>query len=166
MIHAPAILAAEAAATAARREAQYPPLVAVGKIAPADAARDIRVWHAIARDWRYAAGQPISGSARATPAEKRDACADAVRRFDRALAKAIAATPPAVARDCADGADLDQLRDRHGDAAAPILAIHDQREPVIGLRDFYARADPDRSLDLLHIRSTQLARAAGQGCKA
>lgn len=152
----PAALAAEAASAAARRREQYPALVAAGRIGADEAADEIRIWSAIAADWAWVAGH--SGAAMidgTTPAERAQACAVSVGRFDRALAKAIAQAPDAVRADCTEGRDLADLRAAHGEAAAPILAILAQRDAMEAMRDLY-RA-PASFAALARLRAEQAA---------
>jgi len=121
-----------------RREALYPPLISAGKLDGAAAEREIHVWNTIARDCRFAgegtaAPRPDEPSAE----EKIAVLKTSIRRYDRALAKAIEAAPDDLRRDCIDGACLHQLEQLYGDAIQPIHDIHDQRERMERLRDWY-----------------------------
>lgn len=153
----PAALAAEAASAAARRREQYPALVAAGRIGAEDAAEEIRIWSAIAADWAWVAGHSGAGLVDGTtPAERAQACAVSVSRFDRTLAKAIAQAPDAVRADCTEGRNLADLRAAHGEAVAPILAILAQRDAIEAMRDLY-RA-PHSFAALARLRAEQAAR--------
>jgi hypothetical protein len=148
-----AAIAAEADAALARRAERYPELVAQGRLPADQAALEQRVWRAIAADWSWAAGQPRRAFEDAGLDEKRAAVADSIRRFDRQLAAAITAAPADVRRDCTEGRDLTELAQLHGDAVAPILAIHAQRELVTAMRAMYVLHHPFREFARLRARA-------------
>ncbi len=131
-------LAIEAEGALQRREEQYPALVEAGKIAAEVADREIRTWRAIAADWRAVVdgGDPVAGDGTGLR-EKIEALTESIRRYDRALARAIDAAPDAVRRDCTDGQPLWLLDQRHGAAVESIMEIHRQRDRVIDMRAWY-----------------------------
>lgn len=122
----------DALASLRRREEQYPVLVATGKLDRATADREIALWNGIARDCRADGAEPLTD----LPA-KREALAESIRRFDRALAKAIAGLPEKARINCFEGITLWHLELLHGEAVHPILEIHEQRARMIALRDWY-----------------------------
>jgi hypothetical protein len=135
-------LAREAEAALRRREEQYPALVDAGKISAEQAAQEIRVWRAIAADWR----RVVDGSADAAAWVSRDgkvaALRESIRRYNKALARAIDNAPDAVRRDCVEGNPLWRLDEKHGDAFAPILAVIHQRDRVEDMLDWYLAEQP------------------------
>lgn len=154
----------EAQSALQRREEQYPPLVAAGKLDAGAAEQEIFVWRGIVADWRdVVEGGPAASIDRSTLSAKIDALAESVRRFNRALAKAIDAAPDAVRRDCIEDRPLWQLAERHGDAFDPILMVHYQRDRMAELLDWYRSELPGSGRWTIHehLQINREARALG-----
>lgn len=114
-------LAAHAAAAVERREVQYPALIEAGKIGADQAAREIRVWRAIAADWRWVtAGEPADPLAAALD-EKIAVLEDSRSRAERALRRTFAAGDAGVRQAWEADMPIATIADRFGEAAAPLL---------------------------------------------
>lgn len=135
-------LAREAAASLQRRQELYPALVEKGKLSAEKSAWEIRVWTAIAADWHWVVTMERREVPKVWTCEKIEALEDSVKRANRALLKAIDEAPGELRRQCQEGECLHDLLDRHGDAFAPILAAHHQRDRFIDLLDWYRRERP------------------------
>lgn len=114
-------LAAHAAAAVERREAQYPALIEAGKIAADQAAREIRVWRAIAADWRWVTTGERADAPAATLDEKIAALEDSCSRAERALRRTFAAGDAGVRQAWEADMPIAAMADRFGDAATPLL---------------------------------------------
>ena len=125
-----------------RREKQYPALVANGRMEEYAAAKEIRIWRAIVADWRVTVTAKGTKGEGTTVEEKIEVLKDAIGRYNAALAKEIRGSSDTIRRDCIEGANLARLSDRHGDAVASILDIHQRRERIEDIRDFYRQALP------------------------
>ena len=135
-------LADEAAAAVARREAQYPALIAAGKLAAEQAAREIRVWRAIAADWRWVVTLERIATDPATLAEKIAALEDSTRRAERAMRKAFASADSSVREAWRQEMPIAVIADRYGDAATPFLAEWERYWSFADLLDWYRRDLP------------------------
>ncbi|SCW77268.1 hypothetical protein SAMN02927924_02782 [Sphingobium faniae] len=137
-----ASLALEAEAALQRREEQYPALVDAGKIPAEQSAQEIRVWRAIAADWRRVVDGAGDAAIWGSRDDKIAALRESIRRYNKALARVIGNAPDAVRRDCGDGTPLWRLDEKHGEAFAPILAVIHQRDRVEDMLDWYLAEQP------------------------
>lgn len=132
-------LADEAAAAVQRREAQYPALIEAGKLPADQAAREIRVWRAIAADWRWVVTRDRVEAAPATPAEKVEALEDSTRRAERAMRKAFAAADKSVRDAWAQDMPMAEMVSRYGDATTAFFAEWERYWCFADLLDWYRR---------------------------
>jgi hypothetical protein len=135
-------LAQEAAAALERRAAQYPALVAAGKIAADDAARELRVWRAIMEDWHWVVTLERGDAGPATLAEKIEALEESLRRTERALHKAFAACDVRVRRQWGEGMAIASIVDFFGEEARPFLEAWDRHWAIADLLAWYRRDLP------------------------
>jgi hypothetical protein len=131
----------EAEGALERRQAQYPAMVAGGRMDAARADDEIRIWSAIVADWRRVVMGRGGERDGVTVHEKIAALVDAVGRFDAALSKEIRANAR-IQRDSAMGADAYMLRILHGDAAASLLDLAQRRHRIEALHDWYCQELP------------------------
>lgn len=135
-------LADEAAAAVQRREAQYPALIEAGKLPADQAAREIRVWRAIAADWRWVVTLERVGAAPATLAEKVEALEDSTRRAERAMRKAFAAADKSVRDAWAQDMPMAEMASRYGDATTAFFAEWERYWCFADLLAWYRRDLP------------------------
>lgn len=135
-------LAREAAAAVKRRQAQYPALVARGKLTADQAETEIRVWRAIAADWRWVVTLERIDAPPATLAEKVAALEESARRAERAMRRAFAQADSGVREAWQQDMPVASILDRYGDAAAPFLDAWDRYWMMADLRDWYRRDLP------------------------
>ncbi|SEQ59596.1 hypothetical protein [Sphingobium sp. YR768] len=127
-----ASLAQEAAAAVERRQAQYPALIASGRILADQAAQEIRVWQAIAADWHWVVSLERQEVPPATPEEKLAALEESLRRSDHALNKAFHASDERLRWAWSNKVSMIAIAEDFGDAAKPFLEAWNR---------FYAIAD-------------------------
>lgn len=125
-------LAKEAAAAVDRREALFPARVDAGKLAPEQAALEIRVWRAIAADWHWVVTLERREVEAATLEEKLAAIEESLRRADNELNKAFHASDERIRRQWTEGMSMRTIADFFGDDARPFVEAWDR---------FYAIAD-------------------------
>lgn len=149
-------LAREAAEAVRLREEKYDALVKARGKDQADL--ELRVWRAIAADWHWVVTLDRPDVPPATLMEKIALLTLARTRADQALARAIDKAPDLVRRDCAEGRSLAGLDHLHGQAAAPVLEAHAQRDRIDDLIDWYERERPfDIRLPIAWLVETNLA---------
>ncbi|MGW8201933.1 hypothetical protein ACWGM0_05210 [Sphingomonas bisphenolicum] len=125
-----------------RREQRYPALIEVGSMDPAAAAIELRAWSAIVADWRSIVTATGGTGNGATIEEKMAVLGEGCARYRPALAKAIANQSDAIRRDVAEISDRAYLRDRHGQAIAPYLALLESADRLAELHAIYASELP------------------------
>ena len=135
-------LAREAAAAVERRQAQYPALVERGKLSADQADAEIRVWRAIAADWRWVVMLKRIDAPPATLAEKVDALEESARRAERAMRRAFAEADTGVREAWQQDMPVAAILDRYGAAAAPFVEAWDRYWNMAELRDWYRRDLP------------------------
>lgn len=135
-------LANEAAAAVDRREAQYPILVASGKIPAEQAEQEIRVWHAIAADWRWVVTLDRIEAAPATLAEKIDALEESTRRAERAMRRAFAASDSSVRDAWTRDMPMAEMTIRYGNATTNFFAEWERYWCFADLLAWYRRDLP------------------------
>jgi hypothetical protein len=161
-----ATLAREAAAAVERRQAQYPALVERGKLSADQANAEIRVWRAIAEDWRWVVTLERIDAPPATLDEKVAALEESARRAERAMRRAFARADTGVREAWQQDMAVAAILDRYGDAAAPFVEAWDRYWTMADLRDWYRRDLPDSDRPGIahyvdaHVRATRLRRAA------
>lgn len=136
-------LADEAAAAVERREAQYPTLIEAGKITADQAAREIRVWRAIAADWRWVVTLERVEAAPATLAEKAEALEESARRAERAMRRAYAASDSSVRDAWAMDMPMAEMASRYGDATTAFFVEWERYWCFADLLTWYRRDLPD-----------------------
>ncbi|MGW8204369.1 hypothetical protein ACWGM0_17715 [Sphingomonas bisphenolicum] len=136
-------LAEEAVAAVQRREAQYPALIEAGKLPADQAAREIRVWRAIAADWRWVVTLERVEAAPATLSEKVEALEDSTRRAERAMRKAFAAADKSVRDAWAQDMPMAEMASRYGDATTAFFAEWERYWCFADLLAWYRRDLPD-----------------------
>jgi hypothetical protein len=135
-------LAQEAAAAVERRQAQYPALIAAGKLPADQAEREIRVWRAIASDWRWVVTLDRRDDAPATLEEKLAALEESRRRAERAMRRAFDRADSSVREAWRQDMAIAVIAERFGDAATPFLAAWEQYWCIADLLDWYGRELP------------------------
>jgi hypothetical protein len=135
-------LADEAAAAVQRREAQYPARIEAGKLSAEQAAQEIRVWRAIAADWRWVVTLERVEAAPATLAEKVEALEESTRRAERAMRRAYAASDTSVKGAWAQDMPMAEMTARYGDATAPFFTEWERYWCFADLLDWYRRDLP------------------------
>lgn len=130
-------LLAEVEAALERRDQQYPALVEAGRMDAKAAADEIRIWRAIAADWRNIVAATGDRGRTVSIADKVKALVDSIGRYDAALARAIANEKHEVRRDCAEISDRRYLADRHGQAVARFIELSDSRDRLIDIAVIY-----------------------------
>ncbi|KMS54702.1 hypothetical protein [Sphingobium cupriresistens] len=136
-------LANEAAAAVQRREAQYPTLIEAGKLPADQAAQEIRVWHAIAADWRWVVTLERIEAAPATLAEKVEALEESTRRAERAMRRAFAASDSSVQDAWAQDMPMAEMATRYGEATTRFFAEWERYWCFADLLAWYRRDLPD-----------------------
>ncbi|MES2175074.1 MAG: hypothetical protein V4523_14165 [Pseudomonadota bacterium] len=136
-------LADEAAAAVQRREAQYPALIEAGKLSADQAAREIRVWRAIAADWRWVVALERVEAAPATLAEKVEALEESTRRAERAMRRAFSAADSSVQEAWAQDMPMAEMTIRYGDATATFFTEWERYWCFADLLAWYLRDLPD-----------------------
>lgn len=127
----------EAEGALARREEQYPALVAAGNMDQATAAHEIDVWRAIVADWRRIVRNEPTWANKVPIADKLAVLVEAARRFEAAIAKSIANLPDNVRRDCAEITYRGYLRDVHGKHLGPYLDLLARRDRIEDMHAIY-----------------------------
>ncbi|MFZ2995919.1 hypothetical protein [Sphingobium sp.] len=138
-------LAAEAVAAIERREAQYPALIALGKISSEQAEQEIRVWSAIAADWHWVVTMQRPDAPAATLQEKIAAVQDSVSRADTALVRAFHRSDSSVRQAFAVDMSFLEMEHRFGDAAMPFIDAWHRYHRFADLLKWYRRELPDSS---------------------
>lgn len=110
-------LADEAAAAVERREAQYPALIVAGKLSADQAEREIRVWRAIAADWRWVVTLERPEVEPASLTEKIAALEESTRRAERSMRRAFAASNSSVREAWAQDMPMVEMANRYGEEA-------------------------------------------------
>lgn len=137
-----ACLAQEATDAVARREAQFPALIASGKIAAEQAALETRVWQAIAADWQGVVAGTRPDGPSATIEEKIAALEESLRRCDVAMRKAYATAESGVRQAWDQNMTLHDIAQRFGDAAQPLLVAFDRHGHVADMLKWQRRELP------------------------
>ncbi|BBD01868.1 hypothetical protein [Sphingobium sp. YG1] len=135
-------LADEAAAAVLRREAQYPALIGAGKLSADQAAQEIRVWRAIAADWRWVVSLDRVEAPSATLAEKVEALEESTSRAERAMRRAFARSDSSVQEAWAKDMPMAEMTSRYGDATAPFFTEWERYWCFADLLDWYRRDLP------------------------
>ena len=156
-----ALLAKEAAAAVDRREAQFPARVDAGKLAPEQAALEIRVWRAIAADWHWVVTLERQTVESVTLEEKLAAIEESLRRADKALNKAFHASDERIRRQWTEGMSMLTIADFFGDDARPFLEAWDRFYAIADLLEWAKRDMPgsDRP-PISHYVEREIARNA------
>lgn len=136
-------LAEEAAAAVQRREAQYPALIKASKLPAAQAEREIRVWRAIAADWRWVVTLERVEVEPATLAEKVEALEESARRAERSMRKAFAASDGSVREAWSRDMPMAEMTARYGDATGTFFAEWERYWCFADLLTWYRRDLPD-----------------------
>lgn len=135
-------LANEAAAAVERREAQYPALVASGKIPAEQAEQEIRVWRDIAADWRWVVTLDRIEVTPASLAEKVETLEESTRRAERAMRRAFAASDSSVRDAWTRDMPMAEMTIRYGNATAPFFAEWERYWCFADLLAWYRRDLP------------------------
>jgi hypothetical protein len=135
-------LADEAAAAVQRREAQYPTLIEAGKISADQAAQEIRIWRAIAADWRWVVSLERTEGAPAALAEKVEALEESVRRAERAMRRAFERSDSSVREAWSQDMPMSEMTSRYGDATATFVAEWERYWCFADLLAWYRRDLP------------------------
>lgn len=136
-------LADEAAAAVQRREAQYPALIEAGKLSADQASQEIRVWRAIAADWRWVVSLERVEVEPTTLAEKVDALEESTRRAERAMRRAFAASDSSVQDAWAQDMPMAEMATRYGEATTRFFAEWERYWCFADLLAWYRRDLPD-----------------------
>ena len=136
-------LADEAAAAVQRRETQYPALIEAGKLLADQAAQEIRVWRAIAADWRWVATLERVDAPPATLAEKVEALEESTGRAERAMRRAFARSDSSVRDAWAQDMPMAEMTGRYGDATKAFFAEWERYWCFTDLLAWYRRDLPD-----------------------
>lgn len=132
-------LADEAAAAVQRREAQYPALIASGKLPANQAEQEIRVWRAIAADWRWVVRLERVQAMPATLAEKIEALEESVRRAERAMRRAFTSSDRSMQDAWAQDMPMAEMASRYGDATTNFFVEWERYWRFADLLDWYRR---------------------------
>lgn len=135
-------LADEAAAAVQRREAQYPALIKAGKLSADQAEQEIRVWRAIAADWRWVVSLERVEAEPVTLAEKIEALEESVRRAERAMRRAFEKSDSSVREAWSQDMPMSEMTSRYGDATASFFAEWERYWCFADLLAWYRRDLP------------------------
>lgn len=135
-------LADEAAAAVQRREAQYPAMIEAGKLSADQASQEIRVWRAIAADWRWVVTLERVDAPPATLAEKVEALEESTGRAERAMRRAFARSDSSVRDAWAQDMPMAEMTVRYGDATTAFFAEWERYWCFADLLDWYRRDLP------------------------